>query len=259
MSNMDKQHIQIRHNAMPHTQHTQHTQNGVEHRPVFMPRVNSDNLVKTDMVRFERHVGFASRQKKKTINDLHQVIRKKYGFKNVLEMSSKSGNKLSFLLNPSSLMLRHDVDGKSYSVENAFYASQVFESGGPYTDLLTAPPRQAKKDARITTSGNLMYYDYCGMEWSVAPLTTFYDWLYITALTQNPQLYDEVMQYQAFTDIEFNPKKSSHCAAYAVAMFVALNKRGLVEKAADPMAFFNLYLDFKVSNTEQHLAQNALL
>ena len=57
-------------------------QNAVEQRPVFMPRVNSDNLVKTDMVRFERHVGFASRQKKKSINDLHQVIRKKYGFNN---------------------------------------------------------------------------------------------------------------------------------------------------------------------------------
>lgn len=53
-----------------------HRQNGVEHKPVFMPRVNSDNLVKTDMVRFERHVGFATRQKKKSINDMHQVIRK---------------------------------------------------------------------------------------------------------------------------------------------------------------------------------------
>ena len=77
-------------------------QSAVEHRPVFMPRVNSDNLVKTDMVRFERHVGFASRQKKKSINDMHQVIRKKYGFSYVLELSSKSGNKLSFPLSPLS-------------------------------------------------------------------------------------------------------------------------------------------------------------
>ena len=36
------------------------TQNAIEHKPVFMPKVNSDNLVKTDMVRVERHVGFAS-------------------------------------------------------------------------------------------------------------------------------------------------------------------------------------------------------
>ena len=113
--------------------------NPVELKPVFMPRVNSDNLVKTDMVRVERHVGFASRQKKKTINDLHQVIRKKYGFNNVLEMSSKSGNKLSFLLSPLSLKLTND-DGSQYSVENAFQSSMIFEDGGPYTDLLSAPP-----------------------------------------------------------------------------------------------------------------------
>ena len=127
------------------------TQNAVEKRPVFMPRVNSDNLVKTDMVRFERHVGFASRQKKKSINDMHQVIRKKYGFNHVLELSSKSGNKLSFLLSPLSLKLTNENGGEPCSVENAFQSSMVFEDGGPYIDLLSAPPRQAKKDERLMT------------------------------------------------------------------------------------------------------------
>ena len=89
------------------------TPNAVEHQPVFMPRVNSDNLVKTDMVRFERHVGFASRQKKKSINDMHQVIRKKYGFSHVLELSSKSGNKLSFPLSPLSLKITNEHDGQA--------------------------------------------------------------------------------------------------------------------------------------------------
>lgn len=232
---------------------TEQTQNTVEHRPVFMPRVTSDNLVKTDMVRFERHVGFASRQKKKSINDLHQVIRKKYGFNHVLELSSKSGNKLSFLLSPLSLQLTDAHDGKQYSVENAFQASKVFEHGGPYVDLLSAPPRQAKKDERLTTSGALIGYNYFGMEWSVEPLTVFYDWLYVNALKQNANLHEEVMQYQAFTDITFNPKKSIHCAAYALAMFVALNKRALLDNTADPMAFFDLCHEFKISNTEQLL------
>ena len=231
----------------------QQEQNAVEHKPVFMPRVNSDNLVKTDMVRFERHVGFASRQKKKSISDMHQVIRKKYGFAKVLELSSKSGDKLSFALSPLSLQLFNDYDGQQYSVENAFQSSQVFEYGGPYTDLLTAPPRQVKKDERLITSGELISYNYFSLEWSVEPLTTFYDWLYVTALKQNTHLHDEVMQYQAFTNIEFNPKKSIHCSAYALAMFVALNKRQLLHDIEDPMVFFNLYNQFKVSNTEQLL------
>ena len=231
------------------------TQNAVEKRPVFMPRVNSDNLVKTDMVRFERHVGFASRQKKKSINDMHQVIRKKYGFNHVLELSSKSGSKLSFLLSPLSLKLTNENGGEPYSVENAFQSSMVFEDGGPYTDLLTAPPRQAKKDERLITSGELIGYNYFGMEWSVEPLTTFYDWLYVNALKQNPQLHEEVMQYQAFTDMEFNPKKSIHSSAYALAMFVALHKRELLDNIEDPTVFFNLYHEFKVSNTEHLLEE----
>ena len=230
--------------------------NTVEQKPVFMPRVNSDNLVKTDMVRFERHVGFASRQKKKSIHDLHQVIRKKYGFSQVLELSSKSGNKLSFLLSPLSLKLAdptHDEACESYSVENAFRSSQVFEHGGPYLDLLTVPPRHAKKDERLITSGEIVGYNYFGMEWSVEPLTVFYDWLYINALKQNPQLHEEVMQYQAFTDISFNPKKTIHSAAYALAMFVALNKRDLLDNIEDPATFFDLYSTFALSNTEQYL------
>ncbi|MDN5565168.1 MAG: hypothetical protein L0G25_00095 [Psychrobacter sp.] len=234
------------------------TQNAVEQRPVFMPRVNSDNLVKTDMVRFERHVGFASRQKKKSINDLHQVIRKKYGFSNVLELSSKSGNKLSFLLSPLSLQLTNEYNehsGQHCSVENAFQSSMVFEYGGPFTDLLTVAPRQAKKDERLITSGELIGYNYFGLEWSVEPLTTFYDWLYVTALKQNPLLAEQVMQYQAFTNIEFNPAKSIHCSAYALAMFVALSKRELLDGIEDPMTFFNLYHEFKVSNTESLLEE----
>ncbi len=237
---------------------TEQPSNAVEQRPVFMPRVNSDNLVKTDMVRFERHVGFASRQKKKSIHDLHQVIRKKYGFNHVLELSSKSGNKLSFALSPSSLRLTNEHDGQQYSVENAFQSSSVFEDGGPYTDLLSAPPRQAKKDERLMTSGELISYNYFGIEWSVEPLTTFYDWLYVNALKQNPQLHEQVMQYQAFTDIEFNPKKSIHCSAYALAMFVALNKRELLDNVEDPTMFFNLYHEFKLSNTEQLLEEGWL-
>ncbi|WP_296405170.1 hypothetical protein [Psychrobacter sp.] len=229
-------------------------QTAIEYKPVFMPRVGSDNLVKTDMVRVERHVGFATRQKKKTINDLHQVIRKKYGFKNVLELSTKSGNKLSFLLSPYSLQITAD-DGKKYSVENAFQASKVFEKGGPYLDLLTEKPRQAKNDERLISSGEPTGYDYFGMQWEVEPLTTFYDWLYINALKQHPELYDEVVQYQAFTDITFNPKKTIHCAAYSLAMFVAIYKRDLLDKVEDAGEFYDLHSEFEISNTEHLLEE----
>ncbi|WP_019672523.1 DarT1-associated NADAR antitoxin family protein [Psychrobacter lutiphocae] len=226
-----------------------------EQKPVFMPRVGSDSLVKTDMVEIEHHVGFATRQKKKTINDLHRVIKKKYGFKNVLELSSKSGNKLSFPLSSDRLKITNEEDGKKYSVENAYQASKVFEKGGPYIDLLTVPPRQAKKDSRLLNSGDITGYDYFGMIWGLEPLTAFYDWLYVNALKQNPQLHEEVLQYQAFTDISFNPKKNIHCPAYSLAMFVALHKRELLDKVEDPGTFYDLVTGFDLSNTEHLLEE----
>lgn len=39
------------------------------------------------------------------------------------------------------------------------------------------------------------------------------------------------MDFDAFTDIEFNPQKSLNCQAEAVALFVALKKNNLLEKA----------------------------
>lgn len=232
----------------------QEVQTPIEFKPVFMPRVGSDSLVKTDMVRIERHVGFATRQKKKTINDLHRVIKKKYGFKHVLELSSKSGNKLSFPLSPVSLKITNE-DGTQYSVENAYQASKVFEKGGPFVDLLNAAPRQAKKDERLISSGEITGYDYFGMVWGLEPLTVFYDWLYVNALKQNTQLHDEVLQYQAFTDVSFNPKKNIHCPAYSLAMFVALYKRELLDKVEDPGTFYDLVTEFKLSNTEHLLEE----
>ena len=112
---------------------------------------------------------------------------------------------------------------------------------------------QLLKDERLSHSGELFGYDHFGLQWSVEPLTVFYDWLYITALKQNEQLHESVMQYQAFTDLTFNPKKSIHSAAYALAMFVALNKREMLDNVEDPMTFYDLCSEFKISNTEHLL------
>ncbi|MFP3398368.1 hypothetical protein SB749_18775, partial [Brevibacterium sp. SIMBA_078] len=63
------------------------------------------------------------------------------------------------------------------------------------------------------------------------PKTLFYDWLYLNALSLNEELIKEVIKYDAFTDIEFNPGKSINCQARSVALFVALYKTGELEEA----------------------------
>ena len=42
---------------------------------------------------------------------------------------------------------------------------------------------------------------------------------------------EEILNYDAFTDIEFNPKKSLNCQAKAAAIFVGLSRAGLIENA----------------------------
>ena len=54
------------------------------------------------------------------------------------------------------------------------------------------------------------------------PRTFFYDWLYVSALAGRPELVNELEHRAAFTDIEFNPKRSINCQAHLVALFQGL-------------------------------------
>lgn len=69
------------------------------------------------------------------------------------------------------------------------------------------------------------------MEFETKPETYFYNWLYINALNLQKDLAVQVLGYDAFTDIEFNPKKSINCQAEAAAIFVSLTRQGLLEAA----------------------------
>ena len=80
-----------------------------------------------------------------------------------------------------------------------------------------------------------------GDAWGLEPKTAFYDWLYVKALSQHPELAADVTSYAAFSDIEFSPKKSINCQARSVALFVSLRKRGLLEHSLSSKGdFLNL-------------------
>ncbi|MDQ7084804.1 MAG: hypothetical protein Q9M36_07655 [Sulfurovum sp.] len=56
--------------------------------------------------------------------------------------------------------------------------------------------------------------------------------MYIKALYQNNKnIIDELCTYTAFTDIEFNPKKSINCQAKTCAILVSLIKKNKIEEA----------------------------
>ncbi len=122
-------------------------------------------------------------------------------------------------------------ESKTFSVECAFQGSKVFENGGPYTDLFDKTSREAKKDERLKTSGALIQFQYFNKNYPLEPKDLFYNWLYINALSQNKELAKQLLCYDSFSDIEFNPQKSINCQAKAAAAFVGLSTQHILSEA----------------------------
>mgnify|MGYP000713558639 CR=1 FL=1 len=205
-------------------------------RPVFVPNENKPPFVEVVQVEFTWHAGFARSQAQKSIQSLHLAAKAK-GIFPVLEISSKAFSPLGVRLSAFNLMFK-TANGRVMSVESAFQGSKVFELGGPYTDLYPMPGRQAKKDIRLQKSGTLIGFNFLGEDFPTQPLTAFYDWLYLNALYQNEPLARQLLDYKGFTDIAFNPQKSLNCQARAAALYVALRRRGEIEKVIQSKDYY---------------------
>ncbi|NOH99405.1 hypothetical protein [Vibrio sp. 99-70-13A1] len=197
-------------------------------RPIFIPKVDEVG-VKEVNINFKWHSGFALVQKQKTIHELHERACG-LGFSNILEISSKSPDTLGVNLSAFNLLITTQKKNQSFSVESAFQGSKVFDQGGPYLDLFAVDSKTAKKDPRIKSSGNLECFLFFNQKFPILPRTYFYDWLYINALMQHPKLAEQVMLFNGFSDIEFNPEKSINCQAHAVALFISLISNGIPQQ-----------------------------
>ena len=200
-------------------------------RPVFCA-VGAYPYAKVENVYFQFYSGFSVAQKRRSIQSLHEAFLGMHPERRVLEVSSRSEVELGVELSAFNLMIRTKIPGlEEFSVESAFQASKVFESGGPYTDLLFKSSREAKKDPRIRNGGNLVRFEYFHKSYPLEPKDYFYCWLYINALAQNEEKAEAGMQYDSFTDIEFNPKKQFNCQAKALAVYAGLVTAGKLEEA----------------------------
>lgn len=221
-------------------------------RPIFIPTHHGDLLVKTVIVEFQWFAGMAVAQKQKSIVSLHQAAINKGLCHRPLEISTKSTVATGVALSAFNLGAVSPKSQKPFTVETAFQSSKVFELGGPYRDLLYASSRDAKRDPRLQGSGRLLRFDFFGTAWGLEPRTAFYDWLYINALSRSPGLINEVIFYDGFTDIEFNPQKSINCQAYSLALFKALQLRNLLDDAlGGKEAFLEIVGGRTVSNARE--------
>jgi len=222
-------------------------------RPIFVPSNTTSELVKEVNVEFEWHPGFSVTQKEKSIRSLHNSA-KKSGLNSVLEISTKSPLALGKEL--SAFNLQYKISDVVMVLEAAFQGSKVFTAGGPFTDIYSMSGIEAKRDERLRNSGSLSGFDLLGDKWGLEPKTAFYDWLYINALHQSPALGNQLLEFDGFSDIEFNPEKSFNCQARSAALYVALRKLDLLK---DVLISKERYLQIISGYTDMNYFDQSLL
>lgn len=219
-------------------------------RPVFIPDKDGKVFVKQKDINFTWYAGFAITQKQKSILSLHENIKKELGLNKILEISTKSLEKVGSSSSAFNLML--DWREIKSTVESFYQGSKVFKNGGPYTDLYEKKSIFSKKDERIQKSGELVGFSFFDERWGIDD--DFYSWLYLAALNQNKKISDMLMRYDAFTDIEFNPKKSFNCQAYSAALFVsALDSNIDLKGINSPEDFKDAFPKKKLINFQKEL------
>lgn len=181
-----------------------------------------DGVIVCENFEFKWNGGFSITQKQKNVKALHQSI---FEAKNeaALEVSTKGMEQIGKNIGAFSLKLG------GIPLENVFQAAKKYENGGPYTDLLTVLPKEAKRDERHHNSGKLEAFINNGEVWPLEPKTAFYDYIYVSALIENYNYDLDLSKYQWFTDIEFNPNKSINCQARSAVIYKMLQNMELFD------------------------------
>jgi len=204
-------------------------------RPVFMPSDNTFTEVNMKTIEFEWVPGLSKVQKMKSVRNLHLAARLN-GIDNILEISSKSDVELGIAL--SAFNLLYFLEDTAVPVECIFQCAKVFEQGGPFEDIKYLSPKEAKRDDRLKSSGNLIGFEFEGLSWELTPETAFYDWIYINAISKQSDLLKKLKNYSAFTDIEFNPVRQKNCQARSVALLKTLMERGTLDNSLKTQSAF---------------------
>lgn len=215
-------------------------------RICFISQPTETQMFREVEIEFQYYNGFSISQKQKSITSFHDAVKRFDKTLRILEVSTKSIDPIGVSLSSFNLKYIEEVSGREYPLENIFQSSKVFEKGGPYRDLLNVQPRDAKRDERLRISGKLVGFSCNEVLWNKEPKTMFYDWIYIQSLYKNPNLSKKILEYNAFTDIEFNQEKSINCQARSAAIFVSLSKLGKLEEVLNNKdKFMKIYYESK--------------
>jgi hypothetical protein len=84
-------------------------------------------------------------------------------------------------------------------LESVYQGSKLFEKGGPFPDIFSLSPRDAKHFIREKKCGQLIGFRLEGKTYPLSPKNAFYDWLYIRCLVDHADWIKNNVHYDAFT------------------------------------------------------------
>lgn len=201
--------------------------------------VDNNNEFQKVEVDFEWFPDFSKVQKQKSVESLHNSFLQ-YNNQNVLEISTASTKELGVALSAFNLKVE-TKKGYHFTVEQLFQTSKVFKKDGVQTKLLEEDmdSKDVKRRVRdLHEKDELTGFECFGRVFKLKPETLFYNWLYIQVLVKNYELSREILEYDAFSDISFNPKKSINCQAEACAIYVMLKRGNLLDEALKSTEIF---------------------
>lgn len=196
-------------------------------RPVFFVNDSYEENPRTNEIQidFDWHPGFSIAQKQRSIKSLHSRILATTSLQCPLEISSKSPLALGAELSAFNLQLSIRATSPiKASVETVYQGSKQFNGTCRCdSDRYYLAPRDARKRARdYEDSAKLSGWTIGDFFFDLSSGTEFYSWLYLGALYQQESLLKQLIEYDCFTDIEFNPKKSLACQARSAALARAI-------------------------------------
>lgn len=191
-------------------------------RPIFISTNDIENPFVKEEISFEWISGMSYKQKCIRRDSLKKEIAKKYDINRWLEVSTKSDKDIGIKL--SALNLELIMKTKTMTVEDVYQGSKII------------------RDGKIEgfRCGNSYFENN--------PYGMYYDYIYMLALYQHPELIKQINDYIIFTDIEFNPNKSLNTQARAMAIFKTLldnNYLELLESQSDFKDYYKEYVKLK--------------
>jgi type I restriction enzyme M protein len=91
------------------------------------------------------------------------------------------------------------------------------------------PPKEAKQFVANANKSGLKCFRYLNTIFPLEQRSMFYDYLYIKALNQVKSISADLVNFDIFTDIEFNEKKQVNCQARSCAIYSYLLKNNSLD------------------------------